>query len=229
MDASPTEDQFDDVRELTRLTRVRIGFDYTASWPRAPAHFDGRTLTIQGHPVMEDWETDYMRELAAIAASSGGTILEVGFGMGISAGFIQSHGIREHLIIEANQQVYERANSFAKSARVRTRPIFGMWEDITPLLPSGSMNGILFDTYPLSEAEIHRNHFRFFPEAHRLLAPGGIFTYYSDEIDDFSDAHLDALKDTGFSKIEKQICAVSPPADCLYWKSTTILAPVITR
>lgn len=222
-------DAFPLIGSDTRASRVQIGFPSPDAWRDAPAYYDGHTLTIEGHPVMEDWETDYMRELAEIATHSGGTVLEIGFGMGISAGYIQAHDIREHLIIEANRQVHNHATAFARSARVRTRALLGMWESITPLLPDGSVTGILFDTYPLSEEEIHRNHFAFFPEAHRLLIPGGTLTYYSDETEDFSATHLDALLRAGFRNIDKRICAVTPPTNCLYWSSPTIVAPIITR
>ena len=213
----------------TRESRIRIGFPTPDVWRDAPAHYDEHTLTIEGHPVMEDWETGYMRDLAEIATRSGGTILEVGFGMGISATHIQSRYIREHIIIEANRHVYDYATAFAKSAPVRTRALFGMWESITPLLPDGSITGILFDTYPLSETEIHQNHFAFFPEAYRLLMPGGVLTYYSDEVEDFSESHRDALMRAGFRHIDKRISTVSPPEDCLYWRNPTIVAPIITR
>lgn len=220
---------YDDVHVRTREARRQIGFPAPEKWRDAPAYFDGHTLTIEGHPVMEDWETDYMRALAEVATSRGGVVLEVGFGMGISARFIQEGGVREHLIIESNRYVYDAAAAFARAARIRTRPLFGMWQDLTPLLPSGCVNGILFDTYPLSESELHRNHFPFFPEAYRLLAPGGVLTYYSDEIDDFSPEHLAALRAAGFSQIEKAVCPVSPPETCLYWQHPTILVPNVTR
>jgi guanidinoacetate N-methyltransferase len=213
----------------TRTSRIDIGFPKADAWRDAPAYYDGHTLTIEGHPVMADWETEYMRELATIATRAGGTVLEVGFGMGISARFVQAQDIREHIIIEANRQVHDYATAFAKEARVRTRALLGMWESVTPLFPDGSVTGILFDTYPLSEEEIHKNHFKFFPEAYRLLTPGGVLTYYSDEAEDFSNEHREALYDAGFRCIDKRICMVYPPADCLYWRSPTIVAPIITR
>ena len=51
------------------------------NWRHAPAHFDGRSLVINGCRVMEDWEQPYMQRLAAVATAKGGDILELGYGL----------------------------------------------------------------------------------------------------------------------------------------------------
>ena len=50
--------------------------------------------------VMMDWEHLIMSASAAYITQNGGDILELGFGMGISAGYIQSHSIDSHTIYE---------------------------------------------------------------------------------------------------------------------------------
>ncbi|HKU18603.1 MAG TPA: hypothetical protein VJP80_04985 [Candidatus Saccharimonadales bacterium] len=44
------------------------------------------------HQVMQSWETPYMQELATVATSAldAGDVLELGYGMGISGGFVQT-------------------------------------------------------------------------------------------------------------------------------------------
>ncbi len=77
--------------------------------------------------------------------------------------------------------------------------------------------------------EIHGNHFAFLAEAHRLLSPGGVFTYYSDEPTGLSPFHLSQLRAAGFSDVDAVICGVQPPADCEYWQASTIVAPIVRK
>lgn len=200
-------------------------------WSNAKAEFSNSDLKIFGYAVMEDWETPYMQELANIASKNGGIVLELGFGMGISAKFIQEHDIQKHIIIEANKEVAEKAREFGKKASHVVEVIEGFWESVIEEILDNSLDGILFDTYPLTEIEIYQNHFNFFPFAFRKLKIGGVFTYYSDEINDFGDVHIKKLQEAGFKKnnICKNITKVKPPKDCEYWKADAILAPIIIK
>jgi hypothetical protein len=133
---------------------LKIGFpDQPSDWKKIPAVFSEGKLSIAGHPVMEDWEDSYMQELAHIATSNGGVILELGFGLGLSANYIQQQPIDKHIIIEANEDVFVKLEEFAKSAAHEVEPRFGLWEEVVPSIPDESIDGILFDTYPLSEEQ----------------------------------------------------------------------------
>ncbi len=113
--------------------------------------------------IMQAWETPYMKKLAEIATSRGGNVLEVGFGMGISAGFVQkSKKIKKHTLVECHPLMIASAKKkFAKNIqRGKFILLEGFWEDITNKLPSKSFDGILFDSCPLNkEVEF----FQFFP------------------------------------------------------------------
>lgn len=61
-----------------------------AEWVGIKADLTEERLDIDGHPVMQSWEAPYMASLAAVATRNGGRVLEVGFGLGLSAGAIQS-------------------------------------------------------------------------------------------------------------------------------------------
>lgn len=202
-----------------------------AEWQTAKAEFSEHALRILGEPVMEDWEEPYMRVLADIATANGGVVLEVGYGMGISARFIQQAQIERHIIIEANRAVAGKAREWAATCQIATVVLEGLWQEAMVSIPDDSLDGILFDTYPLTEKELYQNHFSFFPHAFAKLRKGGLITYYSDETEWFSEVHLKRLTMAGFGAqaIDGRIVAVDPPVDCEYWKSKTILAPIVRK
>ncbi len=228
-------------KKATVETRKEIGFLADPNdWVNAPATYsfvDGQeVLTIAGHPVMEGWEAGYMQELADIASSRGGDVLELGYGLGLSAKAIQSHPIKSYTVIEANKDVVQkRAQGDLEEAIAKgsARILSGLWEKVIPTLPDESFDGILFDTYPLTEEDIHGNHFPFFAEAYRILRTNSIFTYYSDVAteEEFLRINVPRLVQAGFKRenISCRICKVQPPADCKYWKDQTIIVPVITK
>ena len=217
-------------KEYKKSEKNLLGYD-KKDWSKAKAKFTEHELEILGEPVMEDWEDSYMKDLAEIAASKGGIVLELGYGMGISANYIQQHKIKKHIIIEANKQVAKEAKKFAKKAKYNTEILEGLWEDAIKKIPDNSLNGILFDTYPLAEEELYQNHFNFFPFAYKKLKKGGIFTYYSDEIKNFGKVHLKKLQEYGFKlkNIKGRVSKVNPPKTCKYWKAKTILSPMVIK
>jgi len=217
-------------KEYKKSEELDINFE-KKKWKKAEANFSKHDLKIFGYAVMEDWETPYMKDLADVACANGGVILELGFGMGISANFIQKNKIKKHIIIEANKEVAREARKFAKKAPHKTEILEGFWEDVIEKIPDESIDGILFDTYPLTEKEIYQNHFYFFDVAYRKLKKGGIFTYYSDEIKSFGKVHIKKLAGAGFKRknIKSKISKVKPPKNCEYWKANTILTPIIIK
>ena len=73
-----------------------------------------------------------MARLAEIASSKGGKVLELGFGMSISASFIQPHAIEGHWIIEAAQRSADCRAGFATvyDAPHRAIPAVGEWSQL---------------------------------------------------------------------------------------------------
>ncbi|MDP2789428.1 MAG: class I SAM-dependent methyltransferase [bacterium] len=182
--------------------------------------------------IMQAWETPYMKKLAQIATSRGGNVLEIGFGMGISAGFIQkSKKIKKHYIIECHPVMIKfLKKKFSKSVKNSKLVLLkGFWENVIKKIPPKSFDGILFDSCPLDKEVEFFQFFPFFKEAFRLLKDDGIFTYFSDEPFSISKSHRKLLKSAGFKNIDFQISKVDPPKDCLYWKHGTIVAPIIKK
>ena len=93
--------------------------------------------------VMMDWEHPAMSASAAYVTDGGGDILEIGFGMGISAGYIQSHSISSHTIIEPHPQMVEKAVEWS-NGKSNVTIISQSWADVTGSL--GTYDGIFYDT-----------------------------------------------------------------------------------
>ncbi|MFG3817966.1 methyltransferase domain-containing protein [Limnothrix redekei] len=198
------------------------------NWRTESIYLDDFRLEIAGHPVMESWEDPYMKKLAEIATGNGGKVLEVGFGMGIAASYIQEYSISEHHIIEANNEVFRQLQHFAGSSKVNVISYLGFWEDITQQFEDEYFDGILFDTYPIIIEELYTARFSFFSEAFRLLKPGGVFTHYSGELT-FTDEYTALLKAANFRNFSSELISVKPPHDCLYWNEPYLMAPKILK
>ena len=71
--------------------------------------------------VMHVGERSLMNKLAEIVTQNGGDILEIGFGMNLSANAIQSNpNVTSHTIIEIHPVQYERALEWAKLQKIKT-------------------------------------------------------------------------------------------------------------
>ena len=192
-------------------------------WKTSPANYDGSQLIIQGHQVMQEWERPVMKAMAEWVAETHGDVLEVGFGMGISATYIQEVGVKSYTLVECNDGVIEAFEKWRLSyPNSDIRLIRGKWQDTTELL--GSYDGVFFDAYATSEEEITayvRNSVTFaqafFPVASNCLREGGVFTYFTDEVDSFSRAHQRAVLEFFRSMTLSAVRPLFPPQDCNYW------------
>lgn len=69
--------------------------------------------TNKGETVMHKWEDDLMKKSADFVCANGGHILEIGYGMGISANYIQQNKIESHTICEIHPQIQTRLKKWA--------------------------------------------------------------------------------------------------------------------
>ena len=95
-------------------------------------------------PVMMDWEDSLMSASAAYVTEGGGDILEIGFGMGISAGYMHSHSINSHTIVENHPEIIPKAVEWA-SNKSNVTIISQSWYDVKDSL--GTFDGVFYDTF----------------------------------------------------------------------------------
>lgn len=205
--------------------------DWNCANPKIVNGKQGQTLYLCGLQMIQDWEKPLMSAMGEAAAREGDKILEIGFGLGISANAIQSRSPSLHVIVEANKHIAElaRRKYFAETQTKKVCIIEGFWQEALPELAKLEIStplfdGIVFDPYPLVSSEIAKQSFEFFSTAAQLLASGGRFTYYSDEVDVIGPRHLAAIKQH-FPRalITTQRVDVNPWADCEYWNQPSIL------
>jgi hypothetical protein len=98
------------------------------------------------HTIMHRCETKISKRMAEIVTQNGGDILELGFGMHISADFIlENPNVTSYTVIEIHPQQYERALEWAKTKTIPINVILGNWTDILPLSDM-KFDGVYFDT-----------------------------------------------------------------------------------
>jgi protein arginine N-methyltransferase 2 len=137
--------------------------------------------------VMMDWEDPLMSASAAYICEGGGDILEIGFGMGISANYIQSHTINSHIIIENHPDMIPKAQAWAAD-KSNVTIVEGSWYDVKDTL--STYDGLFMDTYGDQDMD------KFSTVLPSLMKAGGKATWWnsmtgSDNYYDISDVTYD--------------------------------------
>lgn len=185
--------------------------------------------------VMEDWQIPIMKKMAEVVAAGQGDILEIGFGRGIASTFVQEHSPKSHTIVECNDSIVSRFQTWREGFPNRTiKLIHGMWQDRISDLET--YDGILFHTYPLNEEEFVEQVARsvtfaehFLESAAALLRPGGVLTYLTSEIDSISRAHQRLLFQhfSSFSLQLMQNLEIPEDTKDALWCDSTVVIQVV--
>ena len=94
--------------------------------------------------VMMTWEDPIMKASADYVCEGGGDILEIGFGMGISAGYIQANSITSHTIVENHPQMIVKAKAWAAD-KPNVTIVEGDWYEVKDSL--ATYDGVFYDTW----------------------------------------------------------------------------------
>lgn len=193
-----------------------------------PAIRSEEELLVGGFEVMQAWERPLMRALAEEAARNHGHVLEVGFGMGISASYLVEAGCTEYTVIEPHPAILGEFHKWAMKQPIPVHVVEGFWEDVIDGL--GVFDGMLFDTYPVSESDTQdKVYVPFIPKASEHLKVGGIFTFYSGFAETLPTDHL-ALLSEHFSGVRLYLIeGLEPPKDCQYYHDSKMVIPVCTK
>ena len=157
--------------------------------------------------VMMDWEDSLMSASAAYICEGGGDILEIGFGMGISAGYMHSHSISSHTIIENHPQIITKAQEWA-SGKSNVTIINGSWYDVKDDL--STYDGIFYDTYG------DENSYNFSSSLSNLTKSGTKVTWWNNNP---SKTDLFNIPNLSWQEVD-----VDPPSNS-YFNSTTYYLP----
>jgi len=163
--------------------------------------------------VMERWEEPIIKKHVELLNVKDKDVLEIGFGMGISANMIQEGQPKSHTIIECHPQVINYfMTTYEHRDKIKLIPDF--WQNVINSI--GKFDCILFDTY-LDKPE------QFFELVDNILREDGKFTYFHWEnfhkqYSDYNVERFPVQYETNYieGKKEKGTCMVP-----LYTKTET--------
>ena len=158
--------------------------------------------------VMMDWESPIMEKSAEFICQSKGYILEIGFGMGICADYIQAQGVNSHTIVEIHPQILERLNAWAEG-KSNVTIVEGDWNSLSGL---STYDGIFIDTFG------DDNWFSFKDFAISKAKSGAKITYWNN--------FTDNRNEHGFDSVSFEDISVVPDSNS-YFSSTTYNMPKV--
>ena len=161
--------------------------------------------------IMMDWEHPLMKRHAEVICQNGGDILEIGFGMGISAQYIQEQNIDSHTIIEIHIEIAEKARKWAED-KENVEIIEADWYDVVDELKT--YDGIFYD----AERDDHKT--EFYKIIKSSLRDGGVYTFFNPQGDGVENHHN--IKEN----IKYEIIDIDSPENP-YFNSKTYYLPIV--
>ena len=146
--------------------------------------FDNKIIdTESGIEVMMDWEDDIMKKSAEFVSHNKGDILEIGFGMGICADYIQAQNVNSHTIVEIHPQIIEKLKVWA-NGKSNVTIVEGDWASVSGL---SAYDGIFLDTF----GDDSLSEFKEF--ALSRIKDGGKITYWNNNEKEYNPYSFESV------------------------------------
>jgi len=117
-----------------------------------------------------------------------------------------------------------------------------LWQEQVALLEDESLDGVLYDTYPLNKEEQHTHQFDFIEKIFPKLKKGGILTYcnltsigvlkgeHAEWAGLWTKTQLPHVEKIGFAKSTFETFSISAPTTCAYYAGhTEALVPKLEK
>lgn len=106
-------------------------------------YINDKLINEMGQSVMMGWEKPIMEKVADLLCFNSGDVLNIGFGMGIVDGYIQTHNPNSHTIIENHPDVIRHIKETGWENRANF--IYTKWQEQIGKI--GPFDGIYLDTW----------------------------------------------------------------------------------
>ena len=169
---------------------------------------DTKILNELGAEVMMSWEASIMEKSAEYISHNNGDVLEIGFGMGVCADYIQAQGVNTHTIIEIHPQILERLSAWA-SDKSNVTIIEGDWANLSL---TDTYDGIFLDTFE------DENYDSFKDFALARIKSSGKITYWNN--------FEEELNEHSFNSISFESISISPDNNS-YMNGNTYYMPKV--
>lgn len=157
--------------------------------------------------VMMDWEDSIMKASADYVCENGGDILEIGFGMGIAANYIQVNSITSHTIVEIHPQIIEKAKAWA-AGKSNVTIVEGDWYEVKDSL--STYDGVFYDTWGEEDWSKFGNNIA------SLCKSGARVTWWNNNDSTTTIQNIEG--------VEYDTISVNPPSN-MYFTSNTYYLP----
>ncbi|KAA8495130.1 Protein arginine N-methyltransferase 2 [Porphyridium purpureum] len=167
-DAEPAEDERDGMEEQDDPSispQAVVNADYLAQKLAFETAASGQEQLVSSERdgVMMGWEKPLMEMHAAVICKNTDSngerhVLNVGFGLGLVDGFIQSFKPDSHTIIEAHPDVYRHMEQTGWTSKPGVRVLFARWQDVIEQFCDREYTGIFWDTFGEDYREMRNFH-----------------------------------------------------------------------